>query len=28
VEMCLAQMEWGRINHPRKSLFVLAAHKL
>lgn len=28
VEMCLAQMEWGRTNHPRKSLFVLAAHKL
>jgi cyclopropane fatty-acyl-phospholipid synthase-like methyltransferase len=28
VEICLAQMEWARTNHPRKSLFVLAAHKL
>jgi hypothetical protein len=28
VEICLAQMEWARINRPRKSLFVLAAHKL
>jgi SAM-dependent methyltransferase len=27
VEMCLAQMEWGRTNQPRKSLFVLTAHK-
>lgn len=28
VEICLAQMEWGRTNRPRKSLFVLTAHKL
>ncbi len=28
VEICLEQIEWGRTNHPRKSLFVLTAHKL
>ena len=28
VEICLKQIEWGRTNHPRKSLFVLTAHKL
>jgi SAM-dependent methyltransferase len=27
VEMCLAQMEWGRTHQPRKSLFVLTACK-
>ena len=28
VEMCLAQMAWGRTNQPQKSLFVLTAQKL
>ena len=28
VEICLEQMEWGRVHRPKKSLFVLAAHKL
>lgn len=28
VEICLEQVEWGRVHRPRKSLFVLAAHKL
>jgi SAM-dependent methyltransferase len=28
VEMCLDQFAWGRDHRPRKSLFVLAAHKL
>lgn len=28
VEMCIAQMAWGRNHDPRKSLFVLTAHKL
>lgn len=28
VEICLAQMEWERINRPKRSLFVLTAHKL
>ncbi len=27
VEMCIKQIAWGRTNRPRKSLFVLAAHK-
>ncbi len=28
VEMCLAQIDWGRQHEPRKSLFVLTASKL
>ena len=28
VEICLAQMEWGRTHQPRKSLFVVTAHKV
>ena len=28
VQICLAQMEWDRTNRPRRSLFVLTAHKL
>ena len=28
VEMCIEQLAWGRTNRPRKSLFVLTAHKL
>jgi SAM-dependent methyltransferase len=28
VEMCIKQLTWGRSNRPRKSLFVLTAHKL
>jgi len=28
VEICLAQMAWERYNQPRRSLFVLTAHKL
>jgi SAM-dependent methyltransferase len=27
VEMCMEQIAWGRVNRPRKSLFVLTAHK-
>jgi hypothetical protein len=28
VEICLQQIEWGRHNRPRKSLFTLSARKL
>lgn len=28
VQMCLDQMEWGQTHEPRKTLFVLTAHKL
>jgi cyclopropane fatty-acyl-phospholipid synthase-like methyltransferase len=28
VEICLAQMEWERTNRPKRSLFVLTAHRL
>jgi cyclopropane fatty-acyl-phospholipid synthase-like methyltransferase len=28
VQICLAQMEWDRTNRPKRSLFVLTAHKL
>lgn len=28
VQICLAQMEWERFNRPKRSLFVLTAHKL
>lgn len=28
VQMCIDQIEWGRSNQPRKTLFVLTAHKL
>jgi cyclopropane fatty-acyl-phospholipid synthase-like methyltransferase len=28
VQICLAQREWDRANRPRRSLFVLTAHKL
>jgi cyclopropane fatty-acyl-phospholipid synthase-like methyltransferase len=28
VNMCLFQMEWGQTHQPRKTLFVLTAHKL
>lgn len=28
VKMCIEQLAWGRTNRPRKSLFVLTAHKL
>lgn len=28
VQICLAQREWDRTNRPRRSLFVLTAHKL
>jgi cyclopropane fatty-acyl-phospholipid synthase-like methyltransferase len=27
VDICLQQMEWGRVNRPRKTLFVLTARK-
>jgi SAM-dependent methyltransferase len=27
VQICLDQIAWGRVNQPRKSLFVLTAHK-
>ena len=28
VEICLQQMEWGKTQRPRKSLFVLTARRL
>jgi hypothetical protein len=28
VQICLDQLEWGRVNQPRKTLFVLTASKL
>jgi len=28
VQICLDQIEWGRSNQPRKTLFVLTATKL
>ena len=27
VEICLQQLDWGRVNRPRKSLYVLTGQK-